>query len=79
MYNNMSSINLDIDIDILEKAVVIFNNIGLTLEDGINLFLEEVVREKKIPFEFDEFIYNKNKYPSCSNREELKKALLSDD
>ena len=27
--------------DILEKAVVILNNIGLTLEDGINLFLDD--------------------------------------
>ena len=32
MYKNISSINLDIDNDILEKAVVILNNIGLTLE-----------------------------------------------
>lgn len=50
MYNNMSSINLHIDNDILEKAVVILNNISLSLEDGINLFLEEVIDKGKIPF-----------------------------
>lgn len=79
MSKDMSLINVDVDNEILKVATEILNNIGLTLEDGVNLFLEEVIDKGKIPFEFDEFIYNKNKYPSYSNREELKKSLLSND
>ena len=50
MSKDMSLINVDVDNEILEVATEILNNIGLTLEDGVNLFLEEIIDKCKIPF-----------------------------
>ena len=95
MHNSMSTINVNIDNEVLEGATEILKNLWLTIEEGINLFLEEVVKQGKLPFkvknpkpskellealkEAEEMIKNPDKYPSYNNMEDLKKALLSDD
>ena len=53
MNKDMSLINVDVDNKILEVATEILNNIGLTLEECVHLFLEEIIDKGKIPFEFD--------------------------
>ena len=50
MSKDMSLINIDVDNEILESAIRILDKLGLTLEDGVNFFLEEVIDKGKIPF-----------------------------
>ena len=50
MSKDMSLINIDVDNEILESAIRILDKLDLTLEDGVNLFLEKVIDNGKIPF-----------------------------
>ena len=50
MNKDLSLINVDIDNEILKDAIKIINILGLTLEDSVNLFLNEVIDKCKIPF-----------------------------
>jgi len=65
------------------------------MSTAINLFLRQVIKRDGLPFEVtnpkptkdllealkeaEDIIKNPDKYPRYSNREDLKKALLSDD
>ena len=95
MGNLTSAINIQVDSETKKEATAILNDLGLSMSTAINLFLRQIIKTDGLPFEVrnpkpsrqlrkalkeaEEMINNPDKYPSYSNREELKKALLSDD
>lgn len=88
-------INVNVDTKTKEEATNILKGLGLNMSTAINMFLTQVVKREGIPFEIvnpkptkemlqalkevEDMIKNPDKYPSYDNRENLKKALLSDD
>lgn len=88
-------INVNVDKQIKEEATNILKGLGLNMSTAINMFLTQVVKRDGIPFEIvnpkpskellealeevEEMKNNPVKYPRFSNREDLKKALLSDE
>jgi DNA-damage-inducible protein J len=94
MANLTSAINIQVDSDTKKQATDILNNLGLSMSTAINIFLKQVIKRDGIPFEIvnnkpneemlkavqevKEMISHPNDYPLYTNREDLKKALLSD-
>lgn len=94
MANLTSAINIQVDSDTKKQATDILNNLGLSMSTAINIFLKQVIKRDGIPFEIvnnkpneemlkavqevKEMISHPNDYPRYTNREDLKKALLSD-
>lgn len=90
-----SSINVNVDATIKDEASNILKGLGLNMSTFINMALAQVVKRNGVPFavtnpkpnkemlealkEAEEIMKNPNKYPGYTNREDLKKALLSDD
>ena len=58
----MSKINTNISIDgeLKKQAVQLFSSFGLDLSTAITLFLQQSVREQRIPFEITMNVYNKD-------------------
>lgn len=94
MANFTSAINIQIDTETKQEATKILNDLGLSMSTAINLFLRQVIKNDGLPFEVvntpsrrlkkalkeaEDIISGKIQVPSYNNREELKKALLSDD
>ena len=44
-------LNIRIDADIKAQAEEVFQQLGLTMSSGINIFLSKVAAEKRIPFQ----------------------------
>lgn len=90
-----SAINIQIDSETKRKATDILNDLGLSMSTAINIFLRQVIKKDGLPFEVNnnnsnddlldaieeirDMINNPQNYPSYTNREDLKKALLKDD
>ena len=89
-----SAINIQIDSETKRKATDILNEVGLSMSTAINIFLRQVIKKDGLPFEVNnnsnddlldaieeirDMINNPQNYPSYTNREDLKKALLKDD
>ena len=88
-------INVHVDPKDKEQANSILKSLGLNMTTLINMTLKQVIKKNGVPFEVvnptpskelkealnevNEMIKNEEKYPRYSNREDLKKALLSDD
>ena len=95
MANLTSVINVNVDSRIKKDASNILKDLGLNMSTFINMALIQVVKRNGLPFEVvnpksdkdmlkalsevNEMINNPEKYPRYSNREDLKKALLSND
>ena len=95
MASMTSAININVDAKIKEKATSILKGLGLNMSTFINMALAQVVKRNGVPFEVvnptpskdlldalaevSEMINNPVKYPRYKNRDELEKALLSDD
>ena len=95
MASMTSPININVDTQIKEEATNILKGLGLNMSTFINMALTQVVKRNGVPFEVvnptpskdmlealaevNEMINNPEKYPRYSNREDLKKSLLSDD
>ncbi len=95
MASTTSAININVDTEIKDKATTILKGLGLNMSTFINMALMQVVKRNGVPFEVvnptpskemlealkevNEMINNPQKYPRYNNREDLKKALLSDD
>ena len=48
----MVNINIKIEDDVLKQSIDIFNKFGLTIDDAINLFLNETIKKRCIPFNY---------------------------
>ena len=95
MENITTSINVNVDAKNKEQATSILKGLGLNMSTAINMFLAQVVKRNGIPFEVvnprpssemiealkeaEKIIKNSSNYPGYTNREDLKKALLSDE
>lgn len=95
MASMTSAINVNVDTKVKEEATNILKDLGLNMSTFINMALAQVVKRNGVPFEvvnprpskelleafaeIDEMRSNPDKYPRYSNREDLKKALLSDE
>ena len=95
MASMTSAININVDSKLKDEATGILKGLGLNMSTFINMALAQVVKRNGVPFEVvnptpskdmlealaevNEMINNPEKYPRYSNREDLKKALLSDD
>lgn len=95
MSNNTSAININVDSNVKKEATELFNSLGLNMSTAINLFLRKSINEGGIPFELKnpkptrelkKALKEAKKIEngeilvkSFDNREDLKKALLSDD
>ena len=95
MSNNTSAININVDSNVKKEATELFNSLGLNMSTAINLFLRKSINEGGIPFELKNpkptrelkrALKEAKKVEngeilvkSFDNREDLKKALLSDD
>ena len=95
MANLTSVINVNVDSRIKKDASNILKDLGLNMSTFINMALIQVVKRNGLPFEVvnpkpdkdmiealsevNKIINNPEKYPRYSNREDLKKALLSND
>ena len=95
MASTTSAININVDTHIKNEATTILKSLGLNMSTFINMALIQVIKKNGVPFdmvnespnqemlealkEVKEMINNPEKYPRYSNREDLKKALLSDD
>lgn len=95
MANNTSAININVDSNVKKEATELFNSLGLNMSTAINLFLRKSINEGGIPFELKnpkptrelkKALKEAKKIEngeilvkSFDNREDLKKALLSDD
>ncbi len=95
MASMTSAINVNVDTEVKNEATIILKGLGLNMSTFINMALAQVVKRNGVPFEVvnptpsndllealaevKEMINNPQKYPRYNNREDLKKALLSDD
>lgn len=95
MASMTSAININVDTQLKDEATTILKGLGLNMSTFINMALTQVVKRNGVPFdvvnptpskemlealaEVNEMINNPEKYPRYSNRENLKKALLSND
>lgn len=50
----MTTIEVQIDSALLEEVKPILDDIGITIEDSIRLFIEETVRLGRLPFTYTE-------------------------
>ena len=71
----MSKVNtiISIDGDLKKSAVNLFASFGLDLSTAITLFLQQAVREQRIPFEIRMEIPNKETIAVLNEFEEMKK------
>ena len=74
------STNISIDPLLKENSIKLFSQFGLDLSTAITLFLQQSVREKRIPFEIrmeipnEETIEALNEYPEMkSNKKKYKR------
>lgn len=64
--------NISIDKELKQSAVALFSEFGLDLSTAITLFLQQSVREKRIPFEIRMKIPNKETIEAMNELEEMK-------
>ena len=67
------STNISIDPKLKEKSIALFSEFGLDLSTAISLFLQQCVREKRIPFEIRLEVPNEITKEALSEFEEMKK------
>lgn len=95
MANSTSDINVNVDTKIKDEATIILKGLGLNMNTFINMALTQVVKKNGVPFdivnptadkemlevleEIKAMNSNSEKYSRYSNREDLKKALMSND
>lgn len=66
------STNISIDPKLKEAAMTLFSEFGLDLSTAITLFLQQSVREQKIPFEIRLEVPNKETREALAELEEMK-------
>ena len=66
------STNISLDPNLKENAVKLFSNFGLDLSTAITLFLQQSVREQRIPFEIRIEIPNDETIEALNEYNEMK-------
>ena len=70
----MATVNVTIRMDesLKKEASDLFNELGMGLNQAINVFVKQAVREQKIPFEISRNIPNKETLQAFKEVEEIK-------
>lgn len=66
------STNISIDSKLKEESIKLFSQFGLDLSTAITLFLQQSVREKKIPFEIRLEIPNEETEEALAEYQKMK-------
>lgn len=67
------STNISIDPKLKEESIMLLSQFGLDLSTAITLFLQQTVREKRIPFQIGLDIPNKETQEALNELEAMKK------
>lgn len=67
------STNISINPKLKEDSIMLFSQFGLDLSTAITLFLQQSVREQKIPFQIRLEIPNKETKDALAEYDEMKK------
>ena len=67
------STNISLDPKLKEESMILFSKFGLDLSTAISIFLQQSVREKRIPFEIRLEIPNEETKEALSEIKEMKK------
>ena len=67
------STNISIDPKLKEQSIELFSNFGLDLSTAITLFLQQSVREQRIPFNIALNVPNDETIAALAEYEEMKK------
>ena len=65
--------NISIDGDLKKEAVALFKSFGLDLSTAIGLFLQQSVREQRIPFQIALNVPNQETTDALNEHDEMKK------
>ncbi|MBR1581951.1 MAG: type II toxin-antitoxin system RelB/DinJ family antitoxin [Bacilli bacterium] len=65
--------NISIDSNLKKEAIQLFSEFGLDLSSAITLFLQQSVREQRIPFEIKKLTRNEETLKSFLEFEDMKK------
>ena len=65
--------NISIDGDLKKESVALFKSFGLDLSTAIGLFLQQSVREQRIPFQIALNVPNQETTDALNERDEMKK------
>ena len=65
--------NISIDKDLKQEAIKLFSSFGLDLSTAIGLFLQQSVREQRIPFQITMNVPNQETIDALNEYEEMKK------
>ena len=66
------STNISLDPELKEQAVKLFSSFGLDLSTAISIFLQQSVREQRIPFEIRLNIPNEVTVDALNEEKEMK-------
>ena len=72
----MAQVNIRIDDSLKEKADSLFDELGLNMTTAINIFVRQVVRQGRIPFEITTHI---DPFYSSSNMYALRQSIADAD
>ena len=67
------STNISLDPKLKEESVILFSKFGLDLSTAISIFLQQSVREKRIPFEIRLEIPNEETKQALGEIDEMRK------
>ncbi len=70
---NKVSTNISIDPKLKENSIALFSQFGLDLSTAISLFLQQAVREQRIPFEIRMDVPNADTRAALMEYEQMKK------
>ena len=65
--------NISIDSDVKTKAQIMLSDFGLDLSTAINMFLRQMLRERRIPFEISQNTPNAETLAAFAEVEDMKK------
>ena len=68
---SISTISFDVDSELKRKAENIFKEFGLNMTSAMNMFLEKIVDNKEILFDFEEEIPNEETKLALAEYEEM--------
>jgi len=61
----VANINIQVSSDIESQAQDVFSSLGIDMTTAINIFLEQAIRQKGLPFSFSTELAKKTPKPGC--------------
>lgn len=77
-YMPKTTLNLRVDSDLKKEAEKVIDRLGISMSSAIVLYLNALVREKRIPFDIKAGRNSKRKNPSKKAKNSLKKSVVTE-